>query len=117
MPRGSRARSDGLKYYHIPVKPETYKRLTILKKKLSGSWDNVIDKLLEYYENFRRLEVKQVMCNHFRESRASLKAWATILLRHLEPDQIPEALSYLIPLDPNTYIINQQKCSEKHGES
>jgi len=97
-------------YKYVPVKKRTYEEVTKLKKRLGlKTYDEVVDMLINAFNDYQRVvvsrEVRQVMCNDLRESRAVLVGWVKLLKERLRDfNMVEEALKYLIP-DPRAPLV------------
>jgi len=98
------------------------RKLQSLKRELgAGTWDQLLELLTKALEGWREIQtrkrVTKVLCNDFKESRASLAAWAKLLAKKLETkEEIATALEMLKPSieDPTALEVNTNTCNEKH---
>jgi hypothetical protein len=101
----------------ISIPPSVKGKLEELKSQLGvKSWTEFFEKIARIYEEWRSMkideEVKQVLCNDFSESRATLVAWGRMLAsRFKDPDKIVIALRYLRLDSGEEYVVNKALCT------
>ena len=105
------------RYTTISIPPRIKKELSKLRRELNtSSWGELLEKLVKAYRELQELsterEVKQLMCNDFRETLASLPAWGKLLASRLrDPDKIYSAMKYLKPTHSGDYTVDESKCT------
>jgi len=101
----------------ISIPPLLRQKLEEVKRELgAGSWSELFEKLISVYSEWRRVkaesEVRDVMCNEFGETQASLPAWGKLLASRLQdPDKIYVAMKYLVQVDRETLGVDKSKCT------
>jgi len=78
----------------------------------------LIKKLIDFYNIYKKLVsenvVKDLLCNKYRESRASLQGWIKIISKELNSDSkdyVNILLEY-VRLDGYDYVVDIDKCRE-----
>lgn len=107
-------------YTSITIKEDTKKKLNSLRSRLGAkNWDEFFYILVSEFNRCVEIQVRdrvrKVMCNHFRESSATLSAWLKLLTKELsDVDSIQLAVEYLKPKPekPDELIIDVSKCVE-----
>jgi len=107
-------------YKTIAVKPETKNVLDRVRDRLGvRTYDELIMVLVSEFNRCMELtyreRVRKVMCNHFRESSATLSAWLKLLAKELNNvESIQLAVEYLKPRSdrPDELIVDVSKCVE-----
>jgi hypothetical protein len=105
------------RYTTISIPPRVKKELSKLRRELNtSSWGELLEKLVKAYRELQELnaerEVKQLMCNDFRETQASLPAWGKLLASRLrDPDKIYTAMKYLKLNQSGDYVVDESKCA------
>ena len=114
----------GKRFTCISVSAEVARALQALKRELgAGTWDQLLETLTKAFEEWREIQarkrVAKILCNDFKESRASLAAWARLLAKKLETkEEVAIALEMLKPSreDPATLEVDTNTCSEKNTQ-
>jgi len=107
-------------YTTIALKPETKRILDKVRDKLGvKSYDELITILVNEFNRCVELRVRdrvrKVMCNHFRESSATLPAWLKLLAKELnDVESIQLAVEFLKPKPdkPEELVVDLSKCVE-----
>ena len=107
-------------YKTIAVKPETKNVLDRVRDRLGvRTYDELIMVLVSEFNRCVEMQVRdrvrKVMCNHFRESSATLSAWLKLLAKELDNvESIQLAVEYLKPRSdrPDELIVDVSKCVE-----
>jgi UDP-glucose 4-epimerase len=93
------------------------RKLEELKRQLGArDWAEFFEKIARIYEEWRSMkideEVKQVLCNDYSESKATLVAWGKMLAsRFKDPDKIVAALRYLKLDQDGEYVVDKALCA------
>jgi len=99
----------------VAVGAELLRKLHELKRELGArSVEELLRVLVERYEEYEeaktRRRVREVMCNDFRESKASLAAWGKLLAKKFTTArELATALEFLTPLQTGVYGV---RCEE-----
>jgi hypothetical protein len=107
-------------YTTIALKPETKKVLDRVRDRLGvRSYDELITILVSEFSRCVEIQVRdrvrKVMCNHFRESSATLSAWLKLLTKELsDVGSIQLAVEFLKPKPdkPDELVVDISKCVE-----
>jgi hypothetical protein len=105
------------RYTSIGIPHELKNKLDELRRQLGAEdWAEFFEKIIKIYEEWYKQtverEVKQVLCNDFKETLASLPAWGRLLASKLgDPDKIATALKYLKLDASGEYIVDRELCS------
>jgi len=110
------------RYTCISVSERAARKLQMLKREVgAGTWNQLLEILIKTFEEWRKTQIRKkvakVLCNDFKEAKASLTAWARLLTKKLETkEEIATALEILEPSkeDPTTLEVNTNICNEKH---
>jgi hypothetical protein len=100
---------------NIPLDVKT--ELEKIRRELGAEdWAKFFKRIIEIYSEWRRVkaesEVRDVMCNEFGETQASLPAWGKLLASRLQdPDKIYVAMKYLVQVDMETLGVDKSKCT------
>ena len=105
------------RYTSIGLSRHVKKKLEVLRRQLGAEdWDEFFEKIIKMYEEWYKQtvehEVKQTLCNDFKETQASLSAWGRLLASRLrDPDKIAAALKYLKQDPSGEYTVDESKCT------
>lgn len=107
-------------YTTITVREDTKRKLNSLRSRLGvKNWDEFFDILVGEFSRCVEIQVRErvrkVMCNHFRESSATLSAWLKLLAKELsDVGSIQLAVEFLKPKPdkPDELVVDLSKCVE-----
>ena len=110
---------EGRKLRNIAVDADVHTQLNSLKYELrTKNMSELIKKLIDFYNIYKKLiseyVVKDLLCNKYRESRASLQGWIKIISKELNSDSkdyVNILLEY-VRLDGYDYVVDIDKCRE-----
>jgi N-glycosylase/DNA lyase len=104
------------RYTSIGIPHELKNKLDELRRQLGAEdWAEFFEKIIKIYEEWYKQtverEVKQALCNDFKETLASLPAWGRLLASKLrDPDKIAAALKYLKLDASGEYVVDKEQC-------
>ncbi|MEM3982549.1 MAG: hypothetical protein QXM71_07525 [Thermofilum sp.] len=101
------------KWCTVILREDVKRRLNELRSEMGvRSINDVISRLIEYYEKSRSEVIRITMCNDFSQSTASYQGWVRLLAKKgFSPREIAEALNYLTGT-LNELRVDRKKCEE-----
>lgn len=101
------------KWKTVIVRSDVKEKLENLRSDMGvRSVNEVILRLIEYYEKSRAEIVRITMCNDFSQSSTSYQGWVRLLAKKgFSPKEIAEALNYLTG-NLSELRVDRSKCTE-----
>ena len=108
----------------ISVERSVRDRLLRLKEEVGArTWDELLEELLRAYREYRNFRVKQkilkLLCNHYKESSASVIGWVRIVYKHFSSSEEFDTALQILPTllkksssEQEAYVVNREKCRE-----